>query len=416
MRRARAGRKWGRGRVVVVAVVALLLVGGGGAFALTRQGNSAAPTLRTVPASLQTMQQTVTSTGTIEPATQADLSFQQSGTVQTVPVHVGEHVTKGQTLATIDGATLRSQVTLAQAQVTQARTQVTAASGGTATQVASANAQLAAAQAKLSSAQSALAQTALTSPIDGVVASVNIAVGANVGSGSSGAGSSSGASGRAGAGGSGNGSGSGSSGSSSTGSADISVISTSSWVVDEGVSSADLPRIKTGLEAQILPTGSRQPVFGTVSSIGLVASSSTSGTAQFPVTITVTGHPTGLYAGTTASVSIIVRQLQDVLAIPTAAIHTNGSQTVVTVLYGSRQVTTPVTIGQIFGAQTQITAGLSAGQQVVLPATTGRPGGTTGTGGSFTRNGGFGGGLGGGGFGGGGFGGGRTGSGARNGG
>lgn len=421
---ARRGRRWRRSRTVLVALVALLLIGGGGAFALTRQSSSSTTAPRTVAASLQTLEQSVTSTGTIEPATEADLSFQQSGTVQTVPVAVGQHVRKGQTLATIGSSTLSSQVTLAQAQVTQAQAQVTAASGGTATQVASANAQLAAAQAKLSSAQSALGQASLVSPIDGVVASVNIAVGSNVGAASSGASSAAGRSGASGGGGAGGGSGgngglsAGSGSGTGSSSADISVITTNAWVVDATVTSTDLPSLKPGLEVQILPTGTRQPIFGTVSSVGLVATSSSSGAAQFPVTIAVTGHPTGLYAGTTASVSIVVRQLQNVLAVPTAAIRTSGGQTVVTVLSGTRQVTTPVTLGQIFGAQTQVTAGLTVGQQVVLPTTLGRGGGTagtTGTGGAgrtFNRTGGFGGG----GFGGGGFGGGGGSTGARNGG
>jgi macrolide-specific efflux system membrane fusion protein len=53
---------------------------------------------------------------------------------------------------------------------------------------------------------------------------------------------------------------------------------------------------------------SQTQLFGTVSSIGIVAESSTSGSATFPVVIAVTGKQTGLYSGGSASVTIIVKQ------------------------------------------------------------------------------------------------------------
>ena len=38
--------------------------------------------------------------------------------------------------------------------------------------------------------------------------------------------------------------------------------------------------------------------------------------ATFPVTIAVTGSPSGLYAGSTATVSIIVQQINNVVEVP----------------------------------------------------------------------------------------------------
>jgi multidrug efflux pump subunit AcrA (membrane-fusion protein) len=394
-------------------VAALLLAGAGGAYAVTHRSASAQPQARTLTVTRGTVQQTVSASGTLEPATEADLSFQSAGTVNSVGVSVGQQVAKGEVLASIDTSALQGQVTLAQAVVTQAQTQVTAAgSSGSASQIAAADAQLASAQAKLLAAQQALSQARLTSPIDGVVAAVAVKVGSTVGgSGASGSsGSSSSGAGRASSGGGTGASaaGTGSTGASGSSSAAVSVISTNAWVVQTQVGNADLPSLKQGMQAQILPTGSRTTIYGTVESIGIVASSSSSGTSQFPVTIAVTGAPTGLYAGTAASVSIIVKQMDDVLTVPTAALSSSNGRTTVTVLQNGQQVTTPVTVGRIFGARTEVTAGLSDGAQVVLPGTFGtRTGGTGGTGGTGTRTGGFGGGgFGGGGFGGGGFGGG----------
>jgi hypothetical protein len=245
-------------------------------------------------------------------------------------------------------------------------------------------------------ANRSLAGAALTSPIAGRVSAVAIAVGDTVG-GSSGSASS----GQSGSAATGNGSTAG-----GTTTAQIVVISTDAFVVNANVGSADVTSLKKGLQAQITPTGTNTPVFGTVSSVGFVASSSStstsSSTTTFPVVIAVTGKPAGLLVGGTASVSIIVKQLDNVLAIPASALSTVNGQTVVHQLTNGKQVDTAVTIGATYGGQTEIVAGLAEGDQYVLPAgTTARTGqtrrtGTTGGGGGFGGGqGGFGGGTGG---------------------
>jgi multidrug efflux pump subunit AcrA (membrane-fusion protein) len=143
--------------------------------------------------------------------------------------------------------------------------------------------------------------------------------------------------------------------------------------------------------------------------------SSTSGVTSYPITITVTGSQPTLHDGASASVSIIVKQLSDVLAVPTSALHYNGSKVSVLRVVNGHDVSTPVTVGQVSGVETQITSGLSSGQTIVVPVIRRTTGGTartgTGTRGGFGGGGFGGGGLGGGGFGGGGFGGGGLGGG-----
>jgi multidrug efflux pump subunit AcrA (membrane-fusion protein) len=386
----------GRRRSIVGLAVALaVVVGGVGAWAVNRSSSSdaAAPTL--VTAITSTIRQSVSATGTIQPANQANLSFAVSGTVTAVPVAVGDQVKVGTTLATVDSSSLKTAATLAQANVTANQDQLTAQqnAGSSAVQIASTEAQLAAAKSKLTDAQTALAEAAMTSPIAGTVAQVNIAVGDKTG-GSSGSAGSSGSSGSSSSSGA-----SGASGSSSTSStAQIVVISTTSWVVDVSVTSADLPQLKKGLQAEITPTGSTTKVFGTVKSVGIVASSSSGGSASFPVTIAVTGSPKGLYAGGAVDVAIIVKQVENVLTVPTNALHTVNGKTVVYQMTNGSQVSTPVTVGATYGPVTQILSGLKTGDKVV--GTSFRIGGATG--GNRTRQGGTGGG-GTGGFGGGGF-------------
>jgi multidrug efflux pump subunit AcrA (membrane-fusion protein) len=352
------------------------------------------------------VRQTVTASGTIEPAHEADVSFAVSGTVTSVSAQVGSKVVAGQVLATVDPADAQAAVDSAQASLDAANATLSATSSSDAVQYAAAQAQVATATSKLSSAQKSLAAAKLTSPIAGTVAAVNVSTGDVVsGSGTSGgsSGSGGGSSNASAFGGTGNAGSAGASATSSGSSEQITVISTDSWLVNATVGSTDLPQLKSGLQAEITPTGSTSTVFGVVQSVGIVASSSSSGSAEFPVAITVTGSPTGLYAGGSANVSIIVKQLQNVLSVPTAAVRTVNGKTVVYVRSGGSRTTKTVTVGSTFGATTQITAGLQAGEQVEVTTTADRA--RTGTG--NRRSGGFGGtGFGGGGFGGGGFGGG----------
>ncbi len=56
--------------------------------------------------------------------------------------------------------------------------------------------------------------------------------------------------------------------------------------------------------------------------------------------------------------SIITEELQDVVVVPTTAIHYSGNDTTVTLDSGGKKVTRPVTIGAASGGNTQVTSGL----------------------------------------------------------
>ncbi|MFN2538902.1 MAG: efflux RND transporter periplasmic adaptor subunit [Mycobacteriales bacterium] len=345
-------RRW----VIASTVVALVGGGGSAAFALTR-GSSATPsaTTTTVTVTKGTVQSTVTTTGTIQPKQDQDLTFDVSGTVSRVAATVGQQVAKGAVLATVDSTTLRSAVTTAAAAVTAAEQEVAAVAGGSDVQVASAKAQLAAARTELANAQAALASASLTAPFAGTVAAVTMAVGDVIG-------------------------GQGAQGSSTP---SITLISSDAWVVNASVGSSDLAQLKKGMQAQITPSGATQRVFGTVASIGIVADS-TGTTATFPVVIAVTGSPTGLYAGGSADVSIIVKQLANVLTVPTPAVTTVDGQTVVYRLVRGKRERTVVTLGDSYGASTVVTSGLKDGDQVEV--TFARPTGVRRSGGQNNGN------------------------------
>ena len=262
--------------LVIGVTLAVLIIAGGGTYwltASTKSKTSSAP-YRLIPATTGTIKQSVSSTGTIEPAQQDELNFAVSGKVTSVRVAEGAKVNAGDVLATVDSAELNAA--LAQAKAVLANNQAKLASDQDAsasdTQLAADQATVTTAEDQVTSAQNALADATLTSPIKGVVATVNLDVGqqvsGSVGSGSSGSGQGSG-SGSAGGGGSGagaSGGGAGQSGSSSGSSsstAQFLVISTDSWIVDATVDSSGVGLIAKGDQATIVPgTGSSSTTAG----------------------------------------------------------------------------------------------------------------------------------------------------------
>jgi macrolide-specific efflux system membrane fusion protein len=379
-------------RNILIAVAAVVVAGAATGLTLGLTGGTPTAGLvvknEVVSVTTGTIKQTVATSGTIEPATQASLSFAVSGPVTAVDVKAGQTVAAGQVLATVGTAALQASVDAAQAQVNSAQARLSSdeSTSAATAQIDSDEASVTSAESSLTSAQTSLADASLTSTIAGTVASVDLTVGQQVtgsgAGGSSGGGASTGAASAAA-----------STGASTSSTGQVVVISTDSFIVNTTVDDTEIGQIQQGDQATITPTGATTLDFGTVASIGLIASES-SDVATFPVVIDVTGDPTGLFAGSTADVSIIVKQLNNVVEVPTAAItySTSGQATVTEVKHG-KHVTQPVTVGQAAAGETQITNGISAGDSVVerVVKFTGVPGGTRtgGLGGTgFTRGGG----------------------------
>lgn len=327
----------------------------------------AQPTVATV--SSGTFQQTVSGSGTIEPAQQADLDFAVSGRVTAVKVEAGDTVSKGDVLATLDTVSLDAALASAKAQQEAAETTVANDGSESSTQRASNEANLASAEADVVQAEDDLDAATLKATFSGTVAAVTVAVGDQAGSSSS---SSAGAAAAQGGASTGT--------TTTTSTAAVTLVKPSTFIVDVDVAAAEIADVKEGLQAEITPADATDPIFGTVKDVGRVAETGTSGTATFPVTVSVTGEQEGLYAGTSAEVSIIVKQLTDVVTVPSQALTTTDGTTYVTKVDGSSTKKTAVTIGETYGMSTEITKGLAVGDEVQIAAT-GRARGTGTTGG-----------------------------------
>jgi multidrug efflux pump subunit AcrA (membrane-fusion protein) len=100
----------GLGGLAVAAVAVGIAV-----WATTASGVSG---FRTAQATMATVRQTLPVSGTVDPVSQTTAAFQVAGSVSAVDVSLGQSVTAGQTLATLDPTTLEQNVSSAQSTLT----------------------------------------------------------------------------------------------------------------------------------------------------------------------------------------------------------------------------------------------------------------------------------------------------------
>ncbi|HVT22455.1 MAG TPA: biotin/lipoyl-binding protein [Mycobacteriales bacterium] len=131
------------------------------------------------------------------------------------------------------------------------------------------------------------------------------------------------------------------------------------------LSATQIRRIDVGQVAQVLPDGSTHPMSGRVVSIDAAGSTSSTGTTSYPVTVSLPGGAR-VVSGAAAAVTVVISSVDNALTVPTSAVHHAGSRSYVDVLADGKLVRRTVSVGAVGAALTQITSGLTAGQEVVL--------------------------------------------------
>lgn len=321
----------------------------------------------------------VSLSGVIHPKQQANVSFAVPGTVTSVKAKVGTSVKAGETLATIDDRDLRNAVTLAGANLTAAKAQLQSAREAKSSpgQVAAVRAQVSSAQASLEQARSRRAESVLTAPIGGIVATVNVEVGDQVAGGGSGKAASlpsglggmSGGTIPAGLSPSGLGSalsGMGGSGASASG-AQFVILVPDLWKLDATVGTADIASLKAGQSAVVTPRGTKTHVAGTVDSVGIVASGSSGQAATFPISIRINEPTSALFAGSSADAVVTTETVTGVVTVPSNAVSYDGPKAQVRVPGGEAGRLVPVTVGRQFGDRTEIVSGLAVDDEILAP-------------------------------------------------
>jgi multidrug efflux pump subunit AcrA (membrane-fusion protein) len=133
-RRAKRGR---RRAIVGILVVVVVLAAGGTAWAMS---SGSGPSYRTAEVGRDSVQQVLTTTGTLSPLHSADVDFQVAGTVHRVLAHQGATVVAGQRLATLDRTTLAATLASAKSALSTAEATLADDESGESSSVTSASA------------------------------------------------------------------------------------------------------------------------------------------------------------------------------------------------------------------------------------------------------------------------------------
>ncbi|WP_328613532.1 HlyD family efflux transporter periplasmic adaptor subunit [Amycolatopsis sp. NBC_00355] len=407
MTRVRASRAW----VINGALIVLLAGAGFGIYqAFTSASNTAQAQSRSTQVRRATVSETISAAGTLASSYTGAANFTTAGKVTSIDVKVGDVVSAGQKLATVDSTQAAKQLQVAKANLSVAQdsldsaedaedTPATSQNGQNSSQnsaqaaansVTSAQAKLDQAELDVQTAQTALDNTSLYAPGAGTVTAVNGTVGQQSSSGGSASSSQTSTSSGSGQGGQGSSNSSASTSSSSSSSTGfITITNMTGLVVNTSVAEIDVSKVKAGQKATVtLNALPDKPIQATVSSINLTPTTSGS-VVSYGAQLALTSPPDGLRPGQSASVVITVAEAQNALSVPAAAVTTAGNTNIVTVQENGQNVPRQVQIGIRGESTVQITSGLTEGENVVLTATaatgtggTGRTGtGTGGTGG-----------------------------------
>jgi len=259
--------------------------------------------------------------------------------------------------ATTTRSTSTSQTATSQSATSQSATSRSGSSQSTggqsagsgqsaATRVVSDQAAVTSAEAALSSAQTDLASATLKSSIAGTVGSVTVVKGT------------------------------------SDQGESIVIVGAGAAEVTINVPLASMATVHVGQTARVTPQGATGSVPGSVTSISLLPSAaatgsgSGTGTAQataapstptYPVVVLVPDALPALASGSRAEASLMIGAVADVLTVPNSALTPLGNGQALALTFKGGVVTRAlVTTGYAGMLTTQITSGLSAGQQVVL--------------------------------------------------
>ncbi|WP_321417011.1 efflux RND transporter periplasmic adaptor subunit [uncultured Desulfobacter sp.] len=324
--------KKGKKRIFVVFLI-LIICAAGAYFFLLPQGSSgggpdAGISFKTAPAAITDIHVTVSATGTLEPTNEVEVGSELSGTIQEVFVDYNDQVTEGQVLARLDITDLQAQVRKSKASLASARASVRQAqatveetklklknlkkvrelSGGKVpaqtdmdeaqanytralADEARAKASVAEVQASLDSTLTELAKADIISPVNGVVLTRDIEKGSTVAA-----------------------------------SFEAPVLFTlaedlTKMKLNVDVDEADIGVVTEGLDANFTVDAYPQRKFAAKIQQVRFNATTTDGVVTYETIMTCDNADLALRPGMTATADIIVKQANQVLSVPSAALR-----------------------------------------------------------------------------------------------
>ena len=362
MKKLRLSKIW----IVVIAIIVVAVA----AWALSGGKDEEQINFKEEKVSLQTLQNSVTATGTIEAVTSVTVGTQVSGIVNKLYVDYNSQVKKGQVIAELDKTNLMSELNTAKANLASAESSLSYQSANMSRYQTlykkglvsaddyenalltyrQAKEQVASAKENVQKAQTNLGYATITSPIDGTVISKSVEEGQTVAA--------------------------------SFNTPELFTIAKdlTNMQVIANVDEADIGGVKVGDRVNFTVDAYPDDVFqGTVKQVRLEATT-TNNVVTYEVVISAPNADLKLKPGLTANVTIYTQERSGILAVPNKALRfTPTKETVgkdmkivdckgknkVWTLSGKTLTAHPVTIGQTDGVHTEITKGLKQGQKIV---------------------------------------------------
>ena len=204
----------------------------------------------------------------------------------------------------------------------------------TAADIASYQAAVDAATASAAAAYQALGQATITSPIQGTVISVGVTPGASVTAAST--------------------------------TANVVVQGVGGMEVTTSVSVTKISTVAVGQDAKVVPDGSHTALQGKVTSISVAPTSTGNTATTYRVIVGLDDPNAKLGNGSTGTVTIVTKSAKAALAVPTSALTPVGNRYSVNLIDDGTTKTVIVSVGVVGTEWTEITSGLTTGQQVVL--------------------------------------------------
>ena len=362
MKKKRLSKVW----IAMIAVVIVAVA----AWALSGNKKEEEINFKEEKASLQTLQNSVTATGTIEAVTSVTVGTQVSGIVNKLYVDYNSEVKKGQVIAELDKTNLTSELNTAKANLESVQSNLNYQTANYNRYQAlykkglvsandyenallsyrQAKEQVATAKESVQKAQTNLGYATITSPIDGTVISKSVEEGQTVAA------------------------------SFSTPELFTIAKDLTNMQVIADVDEADIGGVKVGNRVTFTVDAYPDDTFqGVVKQVRLQATT-TNNVVTYEVVISAPNADQKLKPGLTANVTIYTQERTGVLSVPNKALRftptkeTVGKKTKIVDCKGKNKIWTlsdntltahSVNIGQSDGIHTEITKGLKEGQKIV---------------------------------------------------
>jgi RND family efflux transporter MFP subunit len=146
----------------------------------------------------------------------------------------------------------------------------------------------------------------------------------------------------------------------------IEIVDPASLYFEAEVDEADITKVAVGQAAEIkLEAGEDKPIEAQVTWIDFAASTSDGGGKVFLVRLKLV-NPDQLRLGMTGEAAIRLNSKEGVVAIPRAAVIEKEGQNWIKLKQGGKIIDKPVTVGLETDEEMEITAGLAAGDEVIV--------------------------------------------------